>query len=58
MQQRLGWNAAAIEANPAETWVALDKDDFLSKVSSVKCGGVASRACADNDDFSLYWIHN
>jgi hypothetical protein len=52
MQQGLGGNASAVEANAAKPCVALDKDDFFPKVSSVKGGRVAAGSGADNDDFS------
>ena len=58
VQQRLGGNAAAVQADAAETFVAFDQDDFLAQVGRVKCRGVSAGAGANDHDFSLNWFHD
>jgi hypothetical protein len=41
-QQRLGWNASPIEANPTETF-PLDEDDFLTELRRSDRGDIAAR---------------
>jgi hypothetical protein len=58
VQQRFGRNAATVEANPAQAWVALDEDHLLAKIGGVKRGGVPSGARAYYDNFCFNRIHN
>src|SRR5580658_7466305 len=57
VKQRLGRDAAAIEANAPEDFVALDKDDFFAQVRRVKGGGITAGPRADHDNFSFDGIH-
>ena len=57
VEQCLGRNAAAIQANPAEPFVALDEHDFLAQVRRVKGRRVSAGASAENYNFSFDWIH-
>ena len=50
MQQRLGRNAAAVQAHAAGVRFGVNQRDLHSEVSGEKCGGVASRASADYCD--------
>ena len=56
-KQRLGRNAAAIEADAAQLFVLLDEQDFFAQVGGVKRGGVTARAGAQHHNFSLNGIH-
>ena len=40
--KRFGRNATAVQADAAETLVALDQDDFLAEVSGVKSRGIST----------------
>ena len=44
VQQRLGGNAAAVEANAAEAFVPLDEDDFFAEVGRIKRRRITARA--------------
>ena len=57
MQQCLGRNAADVHTDAAEPGVLFDENDFFALVSSVKRGGVAARAGAQNEDFSADRFH-
>ena len=57
VQQRLGRDAAAVQADAAEPLLALDEDDFLALVRRVERRGVSARAGADDHDFSFDWFH-
>ena len=57
VQQRLGRDAAAIEADAAEAFVALDENDFFAEVGGVKRRRITARAAAHNYDFSFDWFH-
>ena len=47
-KQRLGGDAAAIEANAAESFVLLDQNDFFAEVGGVKRRGITARPAAHN----------
>ena len=53
MQQRLGRNAADVEAYPAQRRVALDQHDFLAQVGRAKGRGIAARARAQHHDLGV-----
>ena len=57
VQQRLGRDAAPVQADAAQALVALDQDDFLAEVRRVKGRGITARPRAHNYDFSLNWFH-
>jgi hypothetical protein len=57
IEQRLGGNAAAIQANSPKPLIALDENDFLAQVGRVKRRGVSARPCAQNYNFSFNRIH-
>jgi hypothetical protein len=57
VQQSLGRNATAIQANAAELLVLLDEDDFLAEVSRVERRSVSAGACANDYDFCLDRVH-
>jgi hypothetical protein len=57
VQERLGWNATAIEANAAEALIALDEHYFFAVISRIKCSRVTPRASADDNYFRLDGIH-
>src|SRR3546814_18819997 len=50
VQQRLGGNAADVEADAAELRVALDQDGVQTQVRGAERGGVAAGAGAEDDD--------
>ena len=49
VQQRLGGDAADVEADAAEALVALDEHGLQAEVGGAEGGGVAARARADHD---------
>ena len=53
MQQRLGRDAADIEAHAAERGFLLDQHHLLAEVGSAERGGVAAGAGAEHDDFGV-----
>src|SRR3954453_9829594 len=53
VQQRLGRDAADVEAHAAEALVALDQDDLQTEVGGAEGGGVAARAGAEDDDVGV-----
>ena len=57
VKQRLGRNAAAIQAHAAEPLLALDEDDFLAQIRRIKRRRITARAGADNHNFSFDRIH-
>ena len=57
MQQRIGGDATLVQADTAETLVALDKDNFLAEVRRVKGRRITARPGADNYNFSFDWVH-
>ena len=58
VQQGLGGNAAAIEANAAQFFVLFDKKNFFAKVGGVKGGGVAAGPGAKNNNLSMNGVHD
>jgi hypothetical protein len=57
VKQRLRRNAAAIQTDAAEPFLAFDKDDFFAEISGIKRRGVSARSRADNYDLSFDWVH-
>ena len=57
VEQCFGGDATTVEANPAQSWIALDENDFLAQVGRVKRRGVSARPCADDNDFCFDWVH-
>ena len=53
VQQRLGGNAAHIEADPAEGLTAIHQDNRLPQVRGTECGGVAARPGAQYEDLGV-----
>ena len=53
VQQRLGRDAADIEADAAERREALDQCDAQAKVGGAECGRIASRTGAQHDEVEL-----
>ena len=58
IQQGLGWNATAIEANAAQALVALHENHFLAQVGGVKGCGVTAGAGANYDEIGGDGWHN
>ena len=58
VQQRLGRDAAAVQADAAQPLVLLDQNDFLAQVRRVKRRRVAARAAAHHHDFSFDRFHD
>ena len=58
VQQGLGGNAAAIEANAAQLFVLFDEKNFFAEVGGVKGGGVAARARAQNHNLCMNGVHD
>src|SRR2546427_6313827 len=58
IQQGLGWNATAIEANAAQALVALNENHFLAQVGGVKGRGVTAGAGANYDEIGGDGWHN
>ena len=56
MQQRLGWDAAAVQAGATEL-VALDESNRLSKLSRAKCSGIAATSATENYDVKVVVSH-
>ncbi len=54
VQQRLGRNAADVEADAAERRVALDDHRFHAEVGGAEGGGVAAGAGAENEHLALH----
>ena len=57
IEQRLGGNATAVQAYPAETLVAFHEDDLLAFVRGIKRRRVPTRAGADYHDVRLNRFH-
>ena len=53
VQQRLGGDAADVEADAAEGRVALDQHDLLAEVCGPEGGGVAARAGTEHHDLGM-----
>jgi hypothetical protein len=53
VKQRLGRDAAAVQAHAAEPLLAFDEDDLLAQVRRVKRRRVTARPGADNNNFSF-----
>ena len=53
VQQRLGRNAADVQAHAAERRIALDQHRFLAEVGGAKRRGVAAGSGAEHDDFGV-----
>ncbi len=49
-QQRLGWNAAHVQAGPAEESIFLYKCSFQAPLACSDGGGVSRRSAADDGD--------
>ena len=47
MEQGLGRDAAAIEADAARVYFRIDQRNFHAQVGSQKCGGISARTAAD-----------
>jgi hypothetical protein len=50
VQQRLRGDAPAVEADPAGVLLLVHERDVHAEVGGVECGGVPSRARADDGD--------
>ena len=53
VQQRLGRNAADVQADAADARVALDQDDLLAEVGGAKRGGVAAGTGAEHQHLGV-----
>src|SRR6185437_15273335 len=53
MQQRLGGDAADVEADAAEGRALVDENDVLPEIGGAEGGGVAAGASAQNQDVGL-----
>ena len=53
MQQRLGRDAADVQAHAAQAGVLFDQHHLLAQVGSAEGGGVAAGAGAEHDDFGV-----
>jgi len=58
MEQRLGGDAAAIEADPAQFFFLLHQDDFLTQVGGVKGRSVTAGPGAQHNNISMNRIHS
>ena len=56
VQQRLGRDAAAVQAGAADL-VLLDQDDRLAELGRAQRSGVTAAAAAENDDIGLVLGH-
>ena len=54
VQQRLGRNAADVEAHAAERRIAFDEDHFLAEVGRAESGGVATGTRAEHEHFGVH----
>src|SRR5262245_10575213 len=57
MQQRLGRDAAPIQADAAKAFFLFDQDDLFALVRRVEGRGVTAWSGADDYDFSIDWFH-
>ena len=57
VQQGLGGNAAAIQADAAEFLVLLDQQHFFAQIGGVKSRGVTAGSRAQHHNFSMNRIH-
>src|ERR1051326_2653777 len=57
IKQRLGRNAAAIEADAAKARIAIDQQNLLAQIGGIKSDRVATRPSAHHNNFRVYWIH-
>jgi hypothetical protein len=55
VKQRLGRNAAAVQAHAAEPLLAFDQNDLFAQVRRVKRRRITARAGADDNNFSFDW---
>ena len=53
MQQRLGGNAAHVQAHAAQGGVALDDDDLEAQVGRAEGGAVAAGAAAEHEHVAV-----
>ena len=58
VQERFGRNAPAIQAHPAKTLIALDKNDLLAQIRGIERRGITARTSAENHKFSLQSVHS
>ncbi len=54
VQQRLGWDAADVEAHAAKHRPAFDDNDLLAEIGGAERGGVAAAAGADHKHFGMH----
>ena len=57
VEERLGRDAPTVHAHTTKTGIPFDEQHLLAQVGGVECSGVASRAGADDNDFSLDRFH-
>ena len=53
VQQRLGRDAAHVQADPAQRTAAVDHDDLLAQVGGPERGGVAARPGAEHEHLGV-----
>ena len=53
VEQRLGWNATAIQAHAAEPLLALDQNNLLAQIRRVKRRRITARPRTDDNNFSF-----
>ncbi len=53
MQQRLGRDAADVQAHATQTCMLLDQDHLFAQVCGAECCGVAAGTCTENHDFGM-----
>jgi hypothetical protein len=53
VQQGLRWNAADVQADAAQTRIALDQDRFLPQVSGTECRRVAAWTRSQDEDLCM-----
>ena len=53
VQQRLGWDAADVQAHAAERGVALDDDHLQAQIGGAESGRIAARAATQDDDVAV-----
>ena len=58
VQQRLGGNAAAVQANATEPPFTFDQNDLFAEVGGIEGRGVTAGTGADDYNFRFDWIHS
>ena len=53
VEQRLGRDAADVQADAAQLWVALDENDLFAEIGGAERGGVAARARAQHQNLGV-----